>query len=312
MIWKNLASGTFASIPSDVEGSARVVAGIKEIVALMREPEGEPAIILTNVAGGSAVSTIIKRAKGIISTIGGPNSHIVVVARDYGVPCIVGAAGLDLAALARGARLRMCADGRIQIWSNEDSAQPADEQLRVLRNVDFAGAVGSANELIGVGANAAAVLEALAATGLLEDAGAFSVTPSGAAALADWYARDRGRLDLSARDRLHADFRPLDMRVKKISTAWQEADVRDDWDGRLSATEALAALHADTLRLFDRYQPLLPRLEEYRTRLSAAVEQVMNGETEYFVKVRIDSYHTIWFQLHEDLLRLLEKERDPE
>jgi len=104
MSWKTIASGTFASIPTEVEGPARVVAGLKEIVAFMKEPVGEPTIILTNVAGGSAVSTIIKRAKAIISTIGGPNSHIVVVARDYRVPCIVGATGLDLASMAAGAR----------------------------------------------------------------------------------------------------------------------------------------------------------------------------------------------------------------
>jgi len=278
----------------------------------MKEPVGEPTIILTNVAGGSAVSTIIKRAKAIISTIGGPNSHIVVVARDYRVPCIVGATGLDLASMAAGARLRMCADGTVQIWNDEDSAQPGDQQARVLRNVDFAGAVGSASEIIGAGANVAAVLKELAAAGLIEDAGAIIVTPAGSAALALWYARDRGRLDAATCDKLHVEFRPLDLRVKKIATAWQDADARDDWDRRVAATEALASLHADTLRFFDCFQPLLPRLDEYRNRLSAALEHVMNGETEYFVKVQIDSYHTIWFQMHEDLLRLLERERDPE
>jgi phosphohistidine swiveling domain-containing protein len=312
MSWQSIASGTFASIPSVVEGPARVVAGLKEIVAFMREPESEPAIILTNVAGGSAVSTIIKRAKAIISTIGGPNSHIVVVARDYRVPCIVGAAGLDLAALAGGARLRLCADGTVQIWNQQETAQPSLDQLRVLRNVDFAGAVASASEIVGAGPEAGARLKELLAAGLIEDAGAISVTSAGSAALAAWYVRDRSGLDAATREKLHQEFRPLDQRVKKIATAWQDADMRDNWDGRVAATESLASLHADTLRLFDRYAPLLPRLEEYRSRLSDAVQHVMNGDTEYFVKVQVDSYHTIWFQLHEDLLRLLEKERDPE
>jgi pyruvate,orthophosphate dikinase len=157
-----------------------------------------------------------------------------------------------------------------------------------------------------------AMLKELAATGLIDDAGAITVTPSGSAALTSWYARDRGRLDAATRNNLHAEFRPLDLRMKKIATAWQDADSRDDWDARVVATEALASLHGDTRRFFDRHQLLLPRLDEYRSRLSAAVEYVMNGETEYFVKVQLDSYHTIWFQLHEDLLRLLERQRDPE
>jgi hypothetical protein len=178
--------------------------------------------------------------------------------------------------------------------------------------VDFAGAVASPGEIIAAAPDAAAVVTELVAAGLLEDAGAITVTPSGTAQLASWYASDRGRLDAAIRDKLHDEFRPLDQRIKKIATAWQDADARDDWDGRVSATEVLAALHADTLRFFDRYQPLLPRLDEYRTRLTAAVEQVMDGDTEYFVKVQVDSYHTIWFQLHEDLLRLLERKRDAE
>lgn len=115
MSWTPVASGLFASHPSEVEGPIRVVVGLQEIVALMKEPPSEPSIIVTNVAGGSAVSTIIRRAKAIVSTIGGPNSHIVVVARDYNMPCIVGAADLDLAKLTNGARMRMRADGTIEI-----------------------------------------------------------------------------------------------------------------------------------------------------------------------------------------------------
>lgn len=113
MSWREVARGLYASHPAEVEAPLRVVAGLQEIVALMKEPPGEPCIIVTNVAGGSAVSTIIKRARAIVSTIGGPNSHIVVVARDYHVPCIVGAAALDIASLVRGARLRMREDGAV-------------------------------------------------------------------------------------------------------------------------------------------------------------------------------------------------------
>ena len=116
MSWVNVASGLYASQPSEVEGLIRIVVGLPAIVALMREPEGEPAIIVTNVAGGSAVSTIIRRAKAIVSTIGGPNSHIVVVARDYNMPCIVAAAGLDLSTLVSGTRMQMHANGSIDIW----------------------------------------------------------------------------------------------------------------------------------------------------------------------------------------------------
>lgn len=115
MNWIHVASGQFASEPGEVEGPVRIVCGLDQIVELMKEPVGEAAIIVTNVAGGSAVSTIIKRAKAIVSTIGGPLSHIVVVARDYSVPCLVGAADLPLDRLSNGDPIRLLPDGRIEI-----------------------------------------------------------------------------------------------------------------------------------------------------------------------------------------------------
>jgi len=119
MAWKEIASGQFASEPRELEGPVRIVCGLDQIVAFMKEPIGEPSIIITNVAGGSAVSTIIKRAMGIVSTIGGPLSHIVVVAKDYGVPCIVGASELPISDLRNGDRMRLYPNGRIEIQHAE-------------------------------------------------------------------------------------------------------------------------------------------------------------------------------------------------
>ena len=47
---------------------------------------------------------------------------------------------------------------------------------------------------------------------------------------------------------------------------------------------------------------LLERFGRYGVRLTAAVERVEAGEKEWFTKPLIDSYHTVWMQLHEDLL----------
>jgi hypothetical protein len=48
----------------------------------------------------------------------------------------------------------------------------------------------------------------------------------------------------------------------------------------------------------------------YRVRLAEAYDQVLAGQHEYVSGVRIDSYHTVWFELHEDLLRMLGRERE--
>jgi hypothetical protein len=55
----------------------------------------------------------------------------------------------------------------------------------------------------------------------------------------------------------------------------------------------------------------LERFGAYRLRLSSALEQAMAGNHAY-VADRLDSYHTTWFQLHEDLLTSLGVSRDEE
>ena len=56
----------------------------------------------------------------------------------------------------------------------------------------------------------------------------------------------------------------------------------------------------------------LARFGSYSARLRAAVEKVAGGEKDWFTKPVIDSYHTVWFELHEDLLATLGLDRAKE
>lgn len=56
----------------------------------------------------------------------------------------------------------------------------------------------------------------------------------------------------------------------------------------------------------------LDRYAHYEPRLGAALARLDAGELEYFTKPLIDSYHTVWFELHEDLLSTLGIERSQE
>jgi len=311
MNWVPIATGIFASQARDIEGPVRVVVGLPAIVELMRDKSAEPSIIVTNVAGGSAVSTIIRHAKGIVSTIGGPMSHIVVVARDYEVPCIVGASALDLAVLKSGTQMRMRQDGTVEIWQSGVDVVP-DDQLRLLRLVCFAGAFEDASHIIGFGdGNIDAALASLASAGLIDNDGAITPTAEGMAALARWYSSDRALIDAATQHALHEEFRPLDRELKRVASAWQDASSRDDWNGRMAAVEALTKLHEGTLELTGKHIAAVPRFVVFRDRLGDALEKVLDGDTSFFVGVNVDSYHTIWSQFHEDLLRLLQLERDP-
>ena len=54
------------------------------------------------------------------------------------------------------------------------------------------------------------------------------------------------------------------------------------------------------------------RFRTYGPRLAAARARVEAGEMEWLTKPLIDSYHTVWFELHEDLLCTLGIDRSKE
>ena len=56
----------------------------------------------------------------------------------------------------------------------------------------------------------------------------------------------------------------------------------------------------------------MTRFGGYRPRLRAARERVAEGASDWLTSPRIDSYHTVWMQLHEDLLLALGRDRASE
>jgi hypothetical protein len=105
-----------------------------------------------------------------------------------------------------------------------------------------------------------------------------------------------------------------------VCTAWQLRDV----DGNQALNDHSDAAYDDgvvqrLVGIHDRVRPVtaslrevLARFEQYGARLRAALEKVVDGDHEWFTKPVIDSYHTVWFELHEDLLSTLGIERASE
>ena len=52
------------------------------------------------------------------------------------------------------------------------------------------------------------------------------------------------------------------------------------------------------------------RFANYSAKLIKALEKSEDGELEWVSDAKLDSYHTVWFELHEDLLRLLGRSRE--
>lgn len=114
------------------------------------------------------------------------------------------------------------------------------------------------------------------------------------------------------------DFERLNVTLKQLVTEWQTVDVRGErvpndhgdkeYDDKL--INRLGGLHDRAEPALDRLASALPRFLIYRDKLRAALEKAEDGEIAWVSDARIESYHTLWFELHEDLLRLMRRERD--
>jgi hypothetical protein len=54
------------------------------------------------------------------------------------------------------------------------------------------------------------------------------------------------------------------------------------------------------------------RLAAYQRRLARAAEAIAAGDNRFVSSPRVDSYHSVWFELHEELIRLAGRSRADE
>ena len=59
-------------------------------------------------------------------------------------------------------------------------------------------------------------------------------------------------------------------------------------------------------------EQVLTRFDNYSSRFTAAMQKLLSGELDWLTKPIMPSYHTVWFELHEDLLATLGIDRASE
>lgn len=112
--------------------------------------------------------------------------------------------------------------------------------------------------------------------------------------------------------RVFEDFLVLNPELLDLCTAWQTRTV----DGTMTPNDHTdAAYDARVLDRITRFHlraeavcaelaAVLHRFQRYRDRLTGALARAREGEGDYIAD-NLESYHAIWFQLHEDLLATL-------
>jgi hypothetical protein len=207
-------------------------------------------------------------------------------------------------------------------------SQPSDPRLLVLHGLRLKGvatADGLAETVDLAAAEIAVQLAELAGEGLVaERTGALAGRSLTAAGRAQHARLVQGEIDATGSRAAVAGaydrFRTLNAGVLDACSRWQVRDV----DGRPVLNDHGdpaydAEVVADLADLQHRADPLcddlagaLDRYQAYGPLLRRAVDHVEAGERDWFTKPMMPSYHTVWFELHEDLLATLGLERSAE
>ena len=131
------------------------------------------------------------------------------------------------------------------------------------------------------------------------------ITPAGRAEHARLALIEPGSDAADAVRRAHQRFLPLNRELLRICHDWQ---VARDW----GVIDRLRSLDERAGPVVSRLGRTVPRFAGYRPRLRAAFVHVDEGDGEWLTSPKLDSYHTVWMQLHEDLLLALGTDRSEE
>ena len=74
----------------------------------------------------------------------------------------------------------------------------------------------------------------------------------------------------------------------------------------------LGDLDGQVTRILSDLNKALTRFSNYPFRFGIALDKVLAGELDWLTKPIMPSYHTVWFELHEDLLATLGIDRASE
>ena len=163
------------------------------------------------------------------------------------------------------------------------------------------------------------ILERLGSEGSIDRSpGGVRLTPDGRLTAQAGFAAERDRIGGERCAAALETFHELDARMKAIVTAWQIRD--DDGEQRLNdhadadydaqVLARLEELQVDVGSWLESWGGASRPMRAYGSRLAAAAELARNGDHRFLASPRVDSYHSAWFELHEDLIRLAGRTRD--
>lgn len=321
-----------------VEGRARICRSAEECDAL---EHGEILVCRATNPGWASAFPLVR---GMVIDIGSPGSHAAIIAREMGLPCVIGTERgtsllrtgdlvrvdgtsglvevLEVAAPVADA-VEAAAEGGAPAPDGAPAAgRPATEhELLVMRLLNLKGRAGAA-QLAGLldldVAAVGAVLDAAVAADevkLVRDAA--RLTAAGRERVAVLLAEARTDVDPDLLEDLYERFHAPNDALKQLMTRWQtraDATPNDHIDAAYDdgVARELTGFHREQAELVAQVGVAAPLLSSYVRRLDQAAARVAAGDHASIAAPLEDSYHTAWFELHDDLILLLGRSRADE
>lgn len=127
---------------------------------------------------------------------------------------------------------------------------------------------------------------------------------------------------MSVKERLESfyenRFRPLNLEFKQIATDWQmrkignrlEINDHRDLEYDFSVLDKLDRLHKRVNAMKEELISILPECQDYFVRFEKAKRRLDDLEYAFLTSPKVDSCHTVWFEMHDYLIKKLGKKRE--
>lgn len=160
-----------------------------------------------------------------------------------------------------------------------------------------------------------AILERLASQGLVEfmdfaGSGGWTLTDPGRDHDAELHAAEMADPGLRrVVDEAAAGFERINPRMVRAVTDWQLATTAEKNEVRTRTIAELDDLYTELDELIMKVVPVAPRYRRYPRQFGAAVARARKGDDDAIASVGTLSCHTVWAELHQDLVSGLGRER---
>lgn len=182
-------------------------------------------------------------------------------------------------------------------------------ELAVLQTVRLKGRIHEADLAATLEEDPAAIAETvknLITSGLLVAGKALKINADGRGRLAELLAAERHGIDAAAVTAAYGEFRTINAEFKALVSDWQLKDgqpnTHEDTGYDAAVLARLDSVHERVVPILVAVSAEVPRLHTYAGKLRRALARVHGGDVAWLTRPIIDSYHTVWFELHEELI----------